>query len=353
MFGGAEVETVYANQVLKGAWFDEDLDATRVKFDLRSLRYWVGQTGLRETHRFPQDGNELPEDEPWVTIAAHPLAAKTTTIADGTTIELVHSLTKKGDRIALSSVEQDFYFDLSTPEKRPLPEFIDLASDLQDLISIGIDQTASFESMTFFHPDCVRKTVDREHPVPIEYFVQWADRDDRSAKEAVLHHDMLFSCSDIEGMTGIGAWLAAARRHRTALGRVMATRYAPGRYPSDRLMNRTAALEAFDRATNTNGVFRTRMKRCAAFAGEPFEELVGDVEKWSKVLKHQRDDAAHHLDRRVGGSDQYFMGESAYWLFALCMMREAAFPESVLDRIAGLSSFQFVQRRLRPVLSKS
>jgi hypothetical protein len=43
----------------------------------------------------------------------------------------------------------------------------------------------------------------------------------------------------------------------------------------------------------------------------------------------------HHIGRRSrhDAPDQYFLAESVYWLFALCMLRDCAAPDAVFRGI--------------------
>jgi hypothetical protein len=62
--------------------------------------------------------------------------------------------------------------------------------------------------------------------------------------------------------------------HRSGLGRVAGTLYSNGMFMSDRLLNCAAAVEALDRLRTgyENSRFKTRLNRCAALAGKPFEK---------------------------------------------------------------------------------
>jgi hypothetical protein len=93
------------------------------------------------------------------------------------------------------------------------------------------------------------------------------------------------------------------------------------------------------------------MRRCADLAGEPFANLVGDLSKWLERLRTERDDLAHHLQRTVSASsDQYYLAESAYWLFVVCILRAADAPDAAFASIQNSQQFQMIGSRLRPTL---
>jgi hypothetical protein len=148
--------------------------------------------------------------------------------------------------------------------------------------------------------------------------------------------------------------MIAAHRHRTALARVLASKFSPSMDVNDRVLNRAAALEAFDRERTgtTQSKFKTRIARCVDYAGEPFPTLVENVDAWLEVLRRERDDTAHHLGSlQLGGPETLYLSDSVYWLFVLCMFRAANLPAAVFDRVRADQSFNWLRRRLSVILS--
>ena len=71
---------------------------------------------------------------------------------------------------------------------------------------------------------------------------------------------------------------------------------SPSHRATDHLLNCAAALEAYDRDKHVDDInLVSRLERCAEWAGEPFAALVVDTDAWSKRLKKNRVDVAHHL----------------------------------------------------------
>ena len=126
-------------------------------------------------------------------------------------------------------------------------------------------------------------------------------------------------------------------------------------FASDRYLNRLAAIEAYDRkkAGCENSGLRTRLKRCTDFAGTEFAGLVRDVNAWIDHAYRERLDLAHHYDWRLRetGADLYYLAESAYWLFILCLLREATIPDAVFRRAVTTPGFRWLQRKLSSVVS--
>jgi hypothetical protein len=96
------------------------------------------------------------------------------------------------------------------------------------------------------------------------------------------------------------------------------------------------------------------MCRCVDVAGDPFLGLIGrDMDRWIKAVKSHRNDIAHHLGTHVkqSNSAQFFLAKSLYWLFVLCILREARVPGQVFDQIRKHNTFTFLGPKTRAALS--
>jgi hypothetical protein len=224
---------------------------------------------------------------------------------------------------------------------------------MQDLVSIATHRTAAFEFVRFWHPDVFHgRPEGKRLPKGIDLFVEWNAQADKPVRR-LYDHDLLFTFEHLGGIDGVGRWMGAADRHRGGLGRVAGSRYAKGMFVSDRLLNSAAAVEAFDRElTGTEqSKFKTRLQRCAALAGHPFSNLVGDVSRWAETMRLERDDIAHHFGRRMrsSGSETYYLWESMYWLFVLCILRDSAAPEEVFSHLQQHGQYQWLAPRIQAV----
>lgn len=347
---GTVTELIHVNRALRGAEFekDESLDATCVTFRLLHLVYWVDQGGFAERHYFP---GKAPPGEPILTIDHSRTELPEVELPHGMRLRLREVVSLAGDRIADRSVQRDFSADIEG-ERQDISAYLEVAGDLQDLVSMGTDRTASFEALSFFHPDITRKLRDYAYQMPIDFLAQWATGETRRP-EPLLSHDLLFTLPQLGGTDFLPRWFRVAERYRLSLGRVMGTRYRSRMFASDRLLNRAAALEAFNRSRSgsMDSRFRTRMERLANSAGPLFAALVGDVHTWSTRFKAIRDTIAHNSDQPVDEAEvDHYLGDAAYYLFLICLLREAEAPDEVFDRIDGNAAFRGCGRRLRELL---
>lgn len=132
---------------------------------------------------------------------------------------------------------------------------------------------------------------------------------------------------------------------------MMATRYSNGMFVSDRVLNCSAALEAFDRSAsgNENSKFKTRLNRCAELAGDPFSSLVGNVDAWTEAIRLERDDVAHHYGRRPSNDvgRQHDLWQSLYFLFVLCMLRKSDCPHQAIEHLERHAEYVWLSSRIQ------
>jgi ApeA N-terminal domain 1 len=346
-------ETIRVTRILKGASFEEDeaLEATGISFGLANLVDWIGETGISEEWR---DADGTLQDVPRFRVEAREKPDRRADLANGGTVYLKHSVGITGDGMSNRALTQGFHWRVDQAGMASLDDLLDLASDLQDLVSIATDRTAAFESVRFWHPDVYREMRGGARmPEAIDLFVVWNTKAERPVRR--LHeHSLLFTFEHLGGIDGVSRWMDAAARHRGGLGRVMATRYAKEMFVSDRLLNCTAALEAFDRdSTQLRGSnLKTRLQRCVALAGNPFANLVGDVDRWAETVRLERNDVAHHFGRRMrtSGSEIYYLWQSLYWLYVMCILRDSGAPEEVFNHLQGHSQYQWLIPHIQAVV---
>lgn len=273
--GDDSIERVHVNEVLAGAWFTspEDLQADRVFVDLRHLTGWVDRSGISESYPSTDDSS----DPRFVVVTATALPPLRTG-GGAVDVQLVHRLGTLGDHIYSLGVTQGWSLQLTHPALRPISTFLDMASDIQDLLSIAVGTTADFERVVVHHPKLLALSLAGTpwgggQRADVTFHARWSNNSDPS--EPADRHDMYFTLADLGGIDAVGRWLDQAERYRTELGRVMATRYSAKMYVEDRIMNICAALDSFDKVRRgTSADYVERITQCVALAGQPFLNLI-------------------------------------------------------------------------------
>jgi hypothetical protein len=318
---------------------DEPVTADRVSLELAHLTHWAGTAGYADAIR-PGQGEQPAER--W-TLSSDPIQPLSVSIP-GATLQLQQRRGEEGDGITSRTLTQAAWFHIEFDEVLPLPDVVDLASDLQDLVSIGTDRPAAFEHFRLWHPDFYRDLPDgRQIRLPVDYLAEWNARPDQ--KRPPNEHDMAFTFVELGGMDGVAKWLKVAAKYRSMLGQVMNTRYERRMFVEDRLLDRVAALEGFHREWKRTGKKTVwlvdRLTELVARAGDPFTELVGDARAWCRRVKKERDNIAHHKGRPAhqDSGAMYFSAEAAYWLLVLCMLRLMRAPAAVFDHITHCPQF--------------
>lgn len=347
--GTIETQRVTVSQVLRGVHFDPDgaLKFQRLTAEMNWLPFWVARSGLEESYRFAKkDGRDQIDA---VDLRLAPLDTQTCAGQDGATVSLSQGFSISGNRVTERRMGQSFSFSIETSGLTSLEALLEQMSDLQDLVSIGTGKHAGYSTLTLQHPEVRLPAMPGEFgpPASIELIGRWRVVS-QEGPENLNWHDMFFTLADLGGMEGVERWLAVAAAHRSELGRVMATKCSPSMYQSDKVLNCTAALEAYDRSTHKEDYLVDRLKRLAAAAGDVFDELVGDVPAFATALKTARHDVAHHKTGMVTASSGHiFLGMSAYWLFAMCLLREGQAPDGVFEHIKQHPEFRWLSRRMR------
>jgi hypothetical protein len=357
VLGEGGSQTINVSRVLRGAIFeqDESIEANAISFGVTYLNYWLTETGIKERWNFGKDNAPLPDDVPEFSLEAFAKPDRKVATADGRTVTLQHTVGIDGDSANRRSLTQNFSLRVdSADDKVSVDDALDWASDLQDLISISSHESAGFEFVQLWHPDVNRQLSDnRTIAAPIDLFARWNVRTEPPSARS-RRPDFLFTFAEFGSMEGIRRWMDAAGEHRSSVGRVAATRYARGMFVSDRLLNCAAALEGLDRTASSysNSKFKTRLSRCSSLAGQPFSDLVGDIASWTEAVRLDRDDVAHHFGRRTRSSSlrTYYLWETLYFLYVLCLLRLCDSPADVFNRIQDHAAYHRLAQQIRAVL---
>ena len=315
------------------------------RIGMETLIEWVQPPHIEEDIHIGLDANG--REHPYK-ITTEPFDTKTIAMPDGN-LALQHIRGFDGDGLNRRRLTQALSLNLTLTKALPAADILDIASDLQDLVSIGTNRVAAYTFTHLYHEDLTTEGVNgARYPEPARLLVPWLAQPDRK-KSDLNTYNMAFTFDELGGMAGIAKWLRTAADYRSMLGRVMSTRYVR-MFVEDRFMHRVVALEGLHHTWKgtKNTPMRTRLTQLGQLAGDPFSQLVPDVTAWCNKAKDERDNLAHHYGRTIhqDGTELLYSSEIAYWLFVLCMLRLADAPEIVFAHIAKNPDFTWLQGRM-------
>lgn len=362
--GRFALENIRVGRVVEGLLFlqDEEVQFDGCQVLMRHMTSWVAETGLtyKTTISRRDSGIYIEQTASWLPALKHQFT-------NGSVIELMQCLKPKGNQVQYVGIEQWFRLNWRFSQLMEPTDILDEVGYLQDLISIAANRPAEVSSIELLHPESKVRTLDgtiHEAREPVRYWYNSSRRDRSSDNLDIEPRDLYFTLSHIGGIDQVANWIEVARANRTALARVLSVVYgASDSYLEDKLMNCLVSLEHLDRQRrgkvddepDEDTYFRTRIDRNIALAGSPFAALIGDYsEEWKAVATSYRNGLAHHDERIFTRSSSmlYFMVQSSFWLFVLCMFRAASFDGMVFDHIERHHKFQFLGDQLRPILDE-
>jgi hypothetical protein len=220
LFPGQGSETIRVTRILRGALFEEDeaLEATGISFQLTHLVDWIGETGISGEWR---EDSGTREDVPRFRIEVREKPDRRAILTNGGSVHLKHNVGITGDGLSDRALTQGFHWRIDQPDMVSMDDLLDLASDVQDLVSIATDKTAAFERLRFWRPDVFRERRAGERiPHAIDFFVEWNVQAEDPARRLVKD-DLLFTFEQLGAIAGVRGWMNTAARHRGGLGRVM------------------------------------------------------------------------------------------------------------------------------------
>lgn len=339
--GSIQTQDVHVGHVLAGVAYDEGEEPVfdRLSFSVGGLTEWiqppdiVGDLDVRRN----ADGTERP-----YSLTLPPIAEQSLVLSAGE-LTLTHLRGFTGDGLRSRTLTQSMHLSWKLASEASLAEVVDLAGDLQSLISIGTHCDAAYDYLHLYH----KSLSHNGRPHAVRVIGPWLARPDDNRRD--LHpHDMAFTFADIGGIDGICRWLDAAATYRSMVGHVMNTRHVD-MFTDVKLAFRVAALHGLH--TVWKGKERNllvALTQLADLAGSPFTALTGDPHAWCAKAKNERNNLAHHYQRLIHqtSTDLYYSAEVSYWLFVLCMMRLADLPPTAIDRVTQCPDFEWLRQQL-------
>jgi hypothetical protein len=288
--GSIRTQLFHVGRIFGGVAYDESEEPVFDRFDigLANLIEWVGPPKILEDFDFD---STVDNRQKRIAVMLDPWESRQIALQAGN-LQLCHTHGMTGDRLRQRTLTQNLSFSLGFDRTLQLADIIDVASDLQDLVSIGVDRAAGYDYVDLYHSDLGKDLPSGKRVLqPVRFIVPWLAQAD-TKKKPPAPSDMAFTFDDLGGMDGVARWLSTAAKYRSMLGQVMNTRYTQ-MLVDVKLNFRIAALHGLHR--EWKGFERTlnvALTQLVELAGEPFGRLVPDVEVWCRKITSERNNLA-------------------------------------------------------------
>jgi ApeA-like protein len=181
MFAETTKQIIRVGRILHGAQFESaGTGGDGLQVGLDWLTEWTQRSGITGSVKLKEG------QEPLYTMEGRRLPTEWIELDGGGRLGLRHSIRAEMD-VTAPALEQAFKFELDYPDVRTADELIDIASDLQDLVSIGTGRAAAFQRVDIFHPDVYQETPASRWHKPIMVHTQWTAEDaERSGRWSAM-----------------------------------------------------------------------------------------------------------------------------------------------------------------------
>ncbi|WP_134119707.1 hypothetical protein [Kribbella kalugense] len=347
---GLGVSTWSVGEVYTNVHFsaDEEIAFDRMMIELEDLASWLGRNGITSDGAQHVDGV-------WVATIEGKWLGRETVKTDFGDLDITHNLGQRSHVPRELTLWQSFGMLIKLSSVVPKAELLEIASDIQDLVSMGIDRPSAYTKVQFSHPDVVQDLGDsKSERVSIDHFGRWIVTE---GAYDLPPTDIAFSYVDIGGGPGLRSWFSLAADHRSTLARIMAVRRPTGMYSEDRLLNAVAAAEGLHRdLTDLPGrtPLKARLIHLAQLAGPRFEAGLASVDKWSEFLTEERHEHAHNRSQRPSSNVDHYrhMADSVYWLIVLCLLSQIPTARPAIERVEGSSGFEIMTASVSEIVAR-
>lgn len=347
---GFNRERYRAEMLFMGAHIDvsRELEFDSVHLMLSHLDEWVGKRIIKSD--WVHDTTTGQTEQITITYTQPPQIVQA---ADFGVVELRYmpKMTPLTYPVTLeATVTQQCVVDLCFNEKQPLDDLLRVCSDLQNLVSLGINSTAYIKRIGLSCSLPEDAPAERPDCEDIELYMRLRGRES-SDDDSIIHPmDMLFTYDDIGGLDGVSKWLTISDKFNSVINLMLSHFYIPVIYTENQFMNALVAAESFERIKQQkrNINLKDSLKAMANSVEGAFGTLVTDIDSWAGEIVRVRINSVVHpgLQPRATGWRMRWLAESLYFLVVLCLLRECGMPEEVLMKVQQHRRFKHVAEQI-------
>lgn len=310
---------------------DEPLRFKNVLLHIRYLEQWLDQLSS-----LPRGYDGRSRNPPLIVAAFDELERQAVVSGTFGELGLTYGRATSGDRFLETMIQQNFFFDLRLAEAGSLDRVLSLCWLLQDMVTLGCDSPSALTELAMEHPQQMSETSATDK-VPIKPYLRNIGNYATGQRGGVTASRMLFTISDLGGMEGVAKWLEVTSRYRIAIGALVSNLYAPSPYVDNRFFNACTAAEALRRIQlgEQNLNLARELTVLAQLAGDVFQELVGDVDKWAKRVVQTRINIVVHRGLQGGANayDVIWLADSLHLLVVMCLLAECGVQKMAEERV--------------------
>lgn len=261
-FGGISKSKVYVNRLMCGAQYSQDevVLFDSFQFSVEGLDEWLNICGIKVEHDFPKKTASInfipPEEEVF-------------NLDKQLQLKFTFGWTLPGFPIVTNAkITQKAYIKLSSPEPKPLNDFISIAYKLVNFICFAIDQTVCIRDVSAKHSELRREISDSKFSlIPIKIFYPSLPFSKEAAK--IDWHSMLFRFPQIRENAEeiLINWLNAYEIIEPALNLYFSSKMGDHKYLNGRFLSLAQGLETYHRRTSNETLM----------SESDFENLVSEI----------------------------------------------------------------------------
>ena len=222
-------------------------------------------------------------------------------------------------------------------------QVVSMCTKIQDLVTIGLSAPASIESIA------VSLSGSDES---INLYGQLASSKVEIDKRRPRFGGNLFDFNDIGGINGLASWIDVTGKYHAVVSHLVSHWYQEPLYVETRFNTLVIAAESMLRIRHGEHKvdLRKGLNELANEVGQPFLDLVGDVDAWAqKVVVARINNVVHRGLREHDRPPLYVLSQSLYFLTVLCLLRECGVKSATFDRIQHSQPYLLLSDQLKSI----
>lgn len=248
-----------------------------------------------------------------------------------------------------SSFEQESQMALFFEESQSLEAVLSICSNLRDLLSIAAHKPSNFVEIGLIPST---SDIQRAENLEIEQYTNVFVLDEAARiphdGESPIPQNMLFTADELGGAGFVAKWCEMANIYKPAVDQLTSLWYSPLAYPEDMFSDAAQSAETLIRigTGQQNLNLKIELANLAKDAGLTYQNLVGDIDRWSSAIVQTRTNRVVHrgLHENEAIPDWASMTRTLYHLVVVHLLKRCEIAEHQLENISRrLAALQFGQ----------